>query len=121
MKLILSATINCPLIKSYILFFFYLEYLVEAEYLSVDPYMRAYVQRVSLGVTMIGSQVAKIIESKNSDFPVGKRIVGNLGWRTHTIVNPNSDDVIMLGKPYILPDIGDLPPSLGLGVLGMPG
>ncbi|KAL0132561.1 hypothetical protein PUN28_000369 [Cardiocondyla obscurior] len=98
------------------------EYLVEAEYLSVDPYMRPYLQRFPVGITMIGSQVAKIIESKNPNFPVGKRIVGNLGWRTHTIINPstNQDDVLQQ-QPYVLPDIGDLPSSLGLGVLGMPG
>ena len=63
------------------------EFLVEAEYLSVDPYMRPYIQRFPVGVTMIGSQVAKIIESKHPDFPVGKRVVGYFGWRTHTIIN----------------------------------
>ncbi|KAL6433184.1 hypothetical protein ACFW04_006424 [Cataglyphis niger] len=99
------------------------EYLVEAEYFSVDPYMRPYVQRYPVGITMIGSQVAKIVESRNPNYPVGKRVVGNLGWRTHTIVNPkiNEEDDMMKQRPYILPDIGDLPPSLGLGVLGMPG
>ncbi|KMQ86774.1 prostaglandin reductase 1-like protein [Lasius niger] len=72
---------------------------------------------------MIGSQVAKIVESKNPNYPVGKRIVGYLGWRTHTIINPKIiDETNMIKqKPYILPDIGDLSPSLGLGVLGMPG
>lgn len=102
-------------------YIFLLEYLVEAEYFSVDPYMRAYVRRLPLGITMIGSQVAKIIESKNPDFPVGKKIVGNLGWRTHTIINPKIIEDPLQQKPYILPDIGDLPSSLGLGVLGMPG
>ncbi|KAG5327671.1 PTGR1 reductase, partial [Pseudoatta argentina] len=97
------------------------EYLVEAEYLSVDPYMRPYVQNVSLGVTMIGSQVAKIVESKNPAFPVGKRIVGNLGWRTHTIINPKTEDQFFKQNTYLLPDIDDLPSSLGLGMLGMPG
>ncbi|CAL1682318.1 unnamed protein product [Lasius platythorax] len=99
------------------------EYLVEAEYLSVDPYMRPYVQRYPLGSTMIGGQVAKIVESKNPNYPVGKRIVGYLGWRTHTIINPKIIDEtdMMQQRPYILPDIGDLSPSLGLGVLGMPG
>lgn len=99
------------------------EFLVEAEYLSVDPYMRPYVQRVSTGSTMIGSQVARIIESKNREFPVGKRIIGYLGWRTHTIVNLQrcEDDDMLTYKPTLLPDIGDLPPSLCLGVLGMPG
>ncbi|XP_050453463.1 prostaglandin reductase 1-like [Cataglyphis hispanica] len=99
------------------------EYLVEAEYFSVDPYMRPYVQRYPVGITMIGSQVAKIVESRNPNYPIGKRVVGNLGWRTHTIVNPkiNEKDDMMKQRPYILPDIDDLPPSLGLGVLGMPG
>ncbi|EGI64926.1 Prostaglandin reductase 1, partial [Acromyrmex echinatior] len=97
------------------------EYLVEAEYLSVDPYMRPYVRDISLGVTMIGSQVAKIVESKNPAFPVGKRIVGNLGWRTHTIINPKTENEFLKQKPYLLLDIDDLPPSLGLGMLGMPG
>lgn len=72
---------------------------------------------------MIGSQVAKIVESRNPDYPVGKKVVGYFGWRTHTIVNPNidEDDKMVLRLPHILPDIGDLPSSLGLGVLGMPG
>ncbi|KAK2577980.1 hypothetical protein KPH14_008414 [Odynerus spinipes] len=99
------------------------EFLVEAEYLSVDPYMRPYAVQYPLGITMIGSQVAKIIESKNPDYPVGKRIVGYLGWRTHTVINPNMPPEIELPsqKPYLISDIGDLPPSLYLGVLGMPG
>ncbi|KOX69991.1 Prostaglandin reductase 1 [Melipona quadrifasciata] len=97
------------------------EFLVQAEYLSVDPYMRVYTQRYPIGITMIGSQVAIIIESKNTEFPVGKRIVGHLGWRTHTIVNPHSSEHDFLGiKPMLIPDI-DLSPSLYLGVLHMPG
>lgn len=35
------------------------EILVEAIYLSVDPYMRVYVERYQIGNTMIGSQIAK--------------------------------------------------------------
>ncbi|XP_076235629.1 prostaglandin reductase 1 [Calliopsis andreniformis] len=99
------------------------EYLVEAEYLSVDPYMRPYMEKFPLGTTMIGSQVAKIIESKNSDFPVGKRILCYFGWRTHTIINPQklNKTELLNQVPYILPDIGDLSPSLCLGILGMPG
>ncbi|CAK9815987.1 Prostaglandin reductase 1 [Anthophora quadrimaculata] len=99
------------------------EFLVQAEYLSVDPYMRPYVLKYPLGITMIGAQVGKIIESKNSQYPVGKRIVGYLGWRTHTIVNPQTCTEVDLisQKPMLLPDIGNLSPSLCLGVLGMPG
>ncbi|KAF7405270.1 hypothetical protein HZH66_004176 [Vespula vulgaris] len=99
------------------------EFLVEAEYLSVDPYMRPYILQFPLGITMIGCQVGKIIESKNPDYPVGKRIVGYFGWRTHTIVNMKLLPELELTsqKPYLLPEIGDLSPSLSLGVLGMPG
>lgn len=100
--------------------FYFTEYLIEAEYLSVDPYMRVYPLRSPPGVTMIGRQVAKIIQSKNKDFAVGERVVANVGWRSHTVVDPNSEEY--LGQPpYILPDFGSLPPSLGLGILGRPG
>lgn len=59
----------------------------------------------------------RVIESNNSKFPVGKLVVGNFGWRDFTIADGNNGE----NAPYILPDLGDLPPSLGLGVLGMPG
>ncbi|XP_034941748.1 prostaglandin reductase 1-like [Chelonus insularis] len=99
------------------------EYLVEAEYLSVDPYVRVYMGEYPLNSTIIGFQIAKIIESKNPKFPVGKRIHDHLGWRTHTIINPDAPIDRSLGNipSYIVPDFGDLPVSLGLGVLGMPG
>lgn len=51
------------------MFFFlrsYSEVLAEAIYLSVDPYMRAFTERIQTGVTMIGGQVAKyMIENDN--------------------------------------------------------
>ncbi|CAL7951830.1 unnamed protein product [Xylocopa violacea] len=99
------------------------EYLVQAEYLSVDPYMRPYIQRYPVGVTMIGSQVARIIESRNPEYPVGKKIIGYLGWRTHTVINPLKESGVdfVNHKPILLPDIGNLPSSLTLGILGMPG
>ena len=96
---------------------------MEAEYLSVDPYMRPYSVNYPIGSVMIGGQISKIIESKNPKFPVGKRIRGYYGWRTHTIINPDKWDSseFLSEKPAVLPDFGDLSPSLGLGVLGMPG
>ncbi|XP_050315135.1 prostaglandin reductase 1-like [Anthonomus grandis grandis] len=97
------------------------EFLVEAVYLSVDPYMRAYMPRSELNTTMIGSQVGKIVESKNPKFPVGKYVVGQYGWRTHTIASDNSDGDFSGLPTTILPDLGGLPLSLALGVLGMPG
>lgn len=58
----------------------------------------------------------RIIESKNSSFPVGKIVVGNFGWQTHTIVSNSNNQQVRL-----LPEIDSLPLSLALGVLGMPG
>ncbi|KAJ3647782.1 hypothetical protein Zmor_019642 [Zophobas morio] len=92
------------------------EFLVENLYLSVDPYMRAYASSYSVGQVMIGIQVAKIAESKNPGFPVGEIVVGDLGWRTHTIIKESHNQHL-----YLLPDIGNLPKSLALGVLGMTG
>lgn len=99
------------------------EILLEAEYLSVDPYMRPYVARYPAGITMIGAQVAKVIESKNPDYPVGKKLVGYFGWRTHTIFNPKKpkENVGPVDRIDVLPEMGNLPASLGLGILGMPG
>ena len=98
----------------------YKEILAEAEWLSVDPYMRPYMSMYGypLGTTMIGGQVAKILESKNSSFPKDAYIFGQFGWRTHTIVDPST---IVDQKPYVLPNLGKLPRSLALGYLGMPG
>jgi len=98
------------------------EVLIEALYLSVDPYMRPYSANLPLGATMIGQQVAKVLQSKAADFPIGQLVVATVGWRTRTIVNavkPPNDG--MLPTILKLPDLGNLDPSLGLSVLGMTG
>jgi len=96
------------------------EFLVEAVYLSVDPYMRAYGPSLELGTVFIGSQVAKIIESKSEKYPVGKYVVAAFGWQSHTI-SDGAAPKIGTPPPKVLPDFGKLPLSLALGVLGMPG
>ena len=85
--------------------------------------MRTYSNRLPIGTTMLGGQVAKIIESRNSDYPVGKHIVGYMGWRTHTIMHPDRFDLYSLrGRhPYLMPDFGNLSASVSLGVLGQTG
>lgn len=40
---------------------YFLEYLVEAVYLSVDPYMRAREPSLDLGTVFVGSQVGKYV------------------------------------------------------------
>lgn len=38
---------------------FFLEFLSEAIYISVDPYMRAYTDRMKLGSILVGTQVGR--------------------------------------------------------------
>ncbi|KAK7872298.1 hypothetical protein R5R35_002755 [Gryllus longicercus] len=97
------------------------EVLAEAEYLSVDPYMRVYTLRRPPGDTMIGSQVARVVASKAAGWAVGERFVADLGWRTHTVFHPDAVEKTSFLPMFKLPDLGDLPASLGLGILGMPG
>jgi len=96
------------------------EILCEAEYLSVDPYMRAYIRGHGMKppLTMIGGQVAKVIDSKNDKYPKGSYVVGSIGWRKHSIPK-----AVLFGVADLdpLPDLGDLPRSYALGACGMPG
>ncbi|XP_032837273.1 prostaglandin reductase 1 [Petromyzon marinus] len=92
------------------------ELLLEAEFLSVDPYMRPYsVMNMKEGDVMIGSQVAKVVESKVAEFHVGSFVVSHAGWRSHSISTGDS----LQALPSTWPT--ELPRSLALGVLGMPG
>lgn len=62
----------------------------------------------------------RITETKNADYPKDAYVYGSFGWRTHTIFNPKTEDQGLI-KPYVLSSFGNLPVSLGLGHLGMPG
>lgn len=93
--------------------------LTSAEFLSVDPYMRVYVAQYKTPCTMIGGQVAKVIESKNSKFPVGSTIFAQNGWRTHKVFNPEEMQKKAFQDCYIIPKCEGRSSSLGLGVTGM--
>ncbi|KAG0710747.1 Prostaglandin reductase 1 [Chionoecetes opilio] len=94
--------------------------IVEAVALSVDPYMRYRARLIPLNSVMFGTQVAKVIESKNPKWPVGTHLVHCEGWRTHTrLTTQDFKDKPLFTSP--LPEMGDLPKSLGIGLLGMPG
>lgn len=60
----------------------------------------------------------RVIETKNENYPKGTIVFAQVGWRTHTIVDPLS---FKKHEFYELPDFGGLPISLGVGALGMPG
>ncbi|RVE60407.1 hypothetical protein OJAV_G00180810 [Oryzias javanicus] len=92
------------------------EVLLEAVFLSVDPYMRAFSKlHMKEGDVMIGTQVAKVIQSKNSAFPVGSHVVTSCGWTTHSISDGKELTPVMADWPE------DVSLSLALGAIGMPG
>lgn len=97
------------------------EILVKTEWISVDPYLRAYNPSKALPYDQFSFQVASVQESKNPNFPVGIRVVSHKGWRDYTILNPNLPIKEHNDKVYKLPDLKGLSPSLGVGVVGMPG
>lgn len=93
--------------------------LLRTLYLSLDPYMRgrmsdanSYVEPVTVGEVIGGGTVARVEESRNSDFNEGDLALSNGGWQDYSV--SNGEGVIKLDK-------GLSRPSLALGVLGMPG
>ncbi|KAJ8922460.1 hypothetical protein NQ315_004407 [Exocentrus adspersus] len=95
------------------------EFLAEAVYLSVDPYSRVFSSRLPLGAPFLGYQIAKVLESKNPKFPIGRHVFGYFGWRTHTVVKDEPSG--MFPPPVLVPEWKDVPLSYFLGVLGMTG
>lgn len=71
--------------------------------------------RLSLNINLI---LSRVTESKTEDFPVGSIVFGMFGWRTHTNVNPAN---FPSNNLYVMPDLGDLPVSLGVGYLSTTG
>lgn len=92
------------------------EVLLEALFLSVDPYMRPYSKTMMKeGDVMIGAQVARVIQSLNPAFPVGSNVVASSGWRTRSISDGKGLTLMLADWPK------DVPLSLGVGAIGMPG
>lgn len=92
------------------------EVLLEAVFLSVDPYMRPY-SRMHLkeGDTMMGVQVSKVVRSRNPSYLEGSHVIVHCGWRTHSL----SDGSDLTPIPSNWPE--ELPLSLALGAIGMTG
>jgi NADPH-dependent curcumin reductase len=96
------------------------EALFATRFVSVDPGTRSrlsagasYARPLRPGETVDGFCVGEVIESRNPKFVVGEAWAYGGGWASHTVTN---------GRGYLqkLPP-GDLPQSLWIGVLGVPG
>ena len=106
------------------------EILLKPEFWSVDPYARIY--PISFGyklpMTMLGSQVAEVMDSKNSKYPVGSHVIAYTGWREMAVIDPDASYDTYGKGPTALPKVSPaicLPDgmsrSLLLGAVGMPG
>ncbi|WP_159023382.1 NADP-dependent oxidoreductase [Formosa sp. L2A11] len=95
------------------------ELLLEAKYISVDPYLRgrmsdakSYVPPFNLNEPIASGVVAQVKASKNKNFSEGDFVSGLLAWKTEQISNGE-------GLNKVSPDLAPL--SAYLGVLGMTG
>lgn len=88
--------------------------------ISVDPYMRgrmrdapSYAPPWKLGEPAQGGAVGEVIASGSARVPVGSLVVHNLGWRDFAVLPADQATVV--------PRRDDIPPTVYLGALGMPG
>jgi NADPH-dependent curcumin reductase CurA len=97
------------------------EILIEAKYLSIDPYMRgrmndskSYAAPAKIGEPMTGETAGIVVESNSDLFSVGDKICAHKGWQTY--IKAKDTDAALLKVPET--GIGL---SSFLGTLGMPG
>ena len=97
------------------------EIIIKNHYLSIDPYMRgrmnegkSYAPPVQIGEIMTGETVGEIIESKSKIFNVGDKVCAHQGWQKYTKCKDSELSLIKVPE-------SNLPLSLFLGTLGMPG
>lgn len=95
-------------------------FIAENHFVSVDPGMRSrlsgvtgYAPPVKPGGMIGGFAIGRVLNSRNSDYKEGDMVAMGGGWASHSIFAG-------AGFAFKLPEI-DIPSSLFLGVLGIPG
>jgi NADPH-dependent curcumin reductase CurA len=95
--------------------------LIEAHYLSLDPYMRgrmrdmkSYAEPLQVGELIPGETAGVVLESRSDRFSPGDAVTAHQGWQTHYALDAND--------PSLTPVDTELAPlPAWLGVVGMPG
>jgi NADPH-dependent curcumin reductase CurA len=97
------------------------EILIEARYLSLDPYMRgrmndakSYAEPLAIGEVITGESAGVVIESKSDHWSVGDALTVHQGWQSHIVVAGDSPALFRV-------DTSIAPLQAWLGVVGMPG
>lgn len=95
------------------------EMLLQAIYMSVDPYMRgrmndvkSYVPPFQLGEACQAGVVSKVVASNDGTYPVGTYLMGMGLWANYMVSS---------GEGFQPVKAGGVPLSYYLGILGMPG
>jgi len=93
------------------------EILIEAEWISVDPYLRSRLAEYGVDAPMQSFQIAKIVESKDPQHAVGDYVYGHFNWQKRAIIIAEQVFGIIKASEY--------DPRLSLshyvGSYGMPG
>jgi NADPH-dependent curcumin reductase CurA len=86
--------------------------LLRAVYLSLDPYMRGWMDHAEPGAQIIGSTVCEVVSSRHPDFAVGEFVGAFTGWQSYALSDGSGLEPL---------DPAAAPISAALGVLGVPG
>jgi len=95
------------------------QFLLRAQYLSLDPYMRgrmsdapSYAPPVEIGGVMTGGTVAQVVASQHPDYQEGDLVMAYSGWQDYALAD---------GTLVTKLDPRMAHPSYALGLFGMPG
>jgi len=94
------------------------ELACETLYLSLDPYLRGRISGRHLtgaihpGDLMAGEAISRVLESRADGFSEGDLVAAHSGWQTHPVIEASAARKVSDSIE---------PPSLFLGILGMPG
>ncbi len=94
------------------------ELACETLYLSLDPYMRGKISgrhltgRIHPGELMAGEAISRVVSSRSGQFAAGDLVCAHSGWQSHPVIPAAAATAV---DPRLAP------PSLALGIAGMPG
>jgi len=93
--------------------------LVRVELLSLDPFIRwrltpgrFFGPTLAVGDVVVGNAIGVVEESRSPALPPGTQVAGAFGWRDRAVVEAAEAQAL---------EPADVPPSLHLGLLGLPG
>jgi len=94
------------------------EILCRTLYLSLDPYMRGQISGRHISGTILpgdmmrGETISEVVTSHHADFKAGDRVAHHGGWQNWSVAK--AEELVPVDRRI-------MPPSLALGILGMPG